>query len=63
MSNIRFLAQELYRLTKKVEDLEKALKQASGEELARLEAELFQARRDREHYHHLLEAKKEKQVV
>ncbi|RJR47052.1 MAG: hypothetical protein C4567_01355 [Deltaproteobacteria bacterium] len=63
MSNIRFLAQEYYRLTRKVEDLEKALKQASGEELPRLEAELFQARRDRDHYHSLLEAKKESTVV
>jgi hypothetical protein len=63
MSNIRFLAQELYRLTRKVEEMEKALKKASGEELARLEAELFQARRDQEHYRSLLAAKKEKTVV
>ena len=60
MTTIRFLAQELYRLTKKVEELEKALKKASSEELARLEAELFQTRRDQEHYRHLLEGKKEK---
>jgi hypothetical protein len=60
VTTIRFLAQELYRLTRKVEELEKALKKASGEELARLEAELFQARRDQQHYRSLLEAKKEK---
>lgn len=63
MTTIRFLAQEVYRLTRKVEELEKTLKKASGEELARLEAELFQARRDQEHYRRLLEAKKEKPVV
>jgi hypothetical protein len=63
VTTIRFLAQELYRLTRKVEELEKALKKASGEELARLEAELFQTRRDQEHYRSLLAAKKEKTEV
>ena len=63
MSTIRFLAQELYRLTRKVEELEKALKIASGEELARLEAELFETRRDQEHYRSLLAGKKEKPVI
>jgi hypothetical protein len=63
VTTIRFLAQELYRLTKKVEELEKALKNAPSEELARLEAELFQARREQEHYRSLLAAKKEKPVV
>lgn len=63
MTTIRFLAQELYRLTRKVEDLERALRDASPGERSRLEAELFQARRDQEHYRHLLEAKKEKPVV
>ena len=63
MTTIRFLAQELYRLTQKVEELEKRLKNAGGEELPRLEAELFQARRDLEHYRGLLAAKKEKPVV
>ncbi|MBI4796629.1 MAG: hypothetical protein HY790_12480, partial [Deltaproteobacteria bacterium] len=48
---------------RKVEELEKARKKASGEELARLEAELFQARRDQEHYRSLLAAKKEKPAV
>lgn len=63
MTTIRFLAQELYRLTRKVEELEKALKNASSGELASLEAELFQARRDQEHYRSLLAAKKEKPAV
>lgn len=63
MTTIRFLAQELYRLTRKVEGLEKALKDASLEERTRLEAELFQARREQEHYRNLLEAKKEKPAI
>ena len=63
MTTIRFLAQELYRLTRKVEELEKALKKASSEELARLEAELFQARQEQEHYRSLLDGKKEKPAV
>jgi hypothetical protein len=63
LTTIRFLAQELYRLTKKVEELEKALQKASSEELASLEAELFQTRRDQEHYRSLLAAKKDKPVV
>ena len=63
MTTIRFLAQELYRLTRKVEELEKALKDMSLEERTRLEAELFQARREQEHYRNLLAAKKEKPAV
>ena len=63
MTTIRFLAQELYRLTKKVEELEKALKDASPGERGRLEAELMQTRRDQEHYRSLLASKKEKTVV
>ena len=59
---IRYLAQELYRLTQKVEELERALAawQGAPEERARLEAELFQARKDRDHVRTVLEAKKEK---
>jgi len=62
---IRYLAQELYRLTKKVEELEQALKALEGPspERARLEAELFQARKDRDHWRAMLEAKKDKPVV
>ncbi|MEW6387425.1 MAG: hypothetical protein AB1491_07920 [Thermodesulfobacteriota bacterium] len=63
---VRYLAQELYRLTKKVEELEKALA-ALGEgvapERARLEMELFQARKDRDHYRAVLESKKEKPLL
>ncbi len=64
---IRFLAQELYRLTQKVEGLEAALKGQGDEapltERARLEAELMQARKEREHLRAVLEAKKEKPLV
>ena len=63
MTTIRFLAQELYRLTRRVEELERAVKGASLTDRPRLEAELFQARRDQEHYRSLLEGKKEKPVV
>jgi hypothetical protein len=63
VTTIRFLAQELYRLTQKVEELEKAQKDASLKERPRLEAELLQARRDQEHYRSLLAAKKEKPAV
>jgi len=63
VSTIRFLAQELYRLTKKVEELEKARPHAPLEERDRLEAELLQTRRDQEHYRSLLAAKKEKPAV
>lgn len=63
MTTIRFLAQELYRLTRQVEELERALKEAHSEDRSRLEAELFQARRDQEHYRSLLAAKKEKPAI
>jgi len=63
VTTIRFLAQELYRLTRKVEELERALKDAPLGERTRLEAELFQARRDQEHYRSLLAAKKEKPAI
>ena len=63
MTTIRFLAQELYRLTRKGGDWEKPWQNASLEERARREAELFQPRRDQEHYRNLLEAKKEKPAV
>jgi hypothetical protein len=63
VTTIRFLAQELYRLTRKVEELEKTLPTASLAERARLETELRQARQEQEHYRHLLAAKKEKPIV
>lgn len=63
MTNIRFLAQELYRLTRHLEELERSLKDAAWEERVRLEAEILKTRRDQEHYRSLLAAKKEKAVV
>lgn len=64
---VRFLAQELYRLTKKVEDLEATLSAlVEGtplQERARLEAELFQARKERDHFRTVLDAKKDKPLV
>lgn len=62
---IRYLAQELYRLTKKVAELEQTLAafDGSAEDRARLEAELFKARKDRDHCRAVLEAKKEKPLI
>ncbi len=62
---IRYLAQELYRLSKKVEELERTLAALEGPspERARLQAELFQARKERDHWRAVLEAKKEKPLV
>ncbi len=64
--SIRYLAEQLYRWTKKVQELERSLA-ALGEgphpDRARLEAELFQAQKERDHYKSLLEAKKEKPLV
>ena len=64
---IRFLAQELYRLTRKVEGLEAAVGALGDEapltERARLEVELMQARKEQEHLRAVLEAKKEKPLV
>jgi hypothetical protein len=64
---IRFLAQELYRLTQKVEELERT-KKAWGDETplterTRLEMELLQARKELEHYRAVLEGKKEKPLL
>jgi hypothetical protein len=63
---VRFLAQELYRLTRRVEELEKALAGPQGTDLQErtgLEAELRQVRKEVEHYRALLAAKKEKPLV
>ena len=62
--SIRFLAQELYRLTRRVEDLERALatfgsEAALSKERSRLEMELFQAKHELAHTRAVLEAKKE----
>jgi hypothetical protein len=59
---IRYLAVELYRCERQVQELEKKLAQLGQQASsvrAGLEAELFQARKERDHYKALLEAKKE----
>lgn len=64
---IRFLAQELYRLTQRVEELKHAvaaLDDASSlEERMRLETALAQARKELEHYRSVLDSKKEKPSI
>ena len=63
---IRYLALELYRLTQKVEELERrlaALGTGPSPERGAIEAELFQAKKDRDHLKSTLEAKKDKPVV
>ncbi len=60
--SIRYVAIELYRCEKKIQELEKklaALKPEAAAERAALEAELFQAHKERDHFKALLEAKKE----
>ena len=60
--SIRMLAQELYRLERRVSDLEMTLA-AQGTKMSpersRLELELLQAKRDRDHLRAVLKAKKE----
>jgi hypothetical protein len=64
--SIRYVAEQLYLWTQKVKELERALA-ALGEgthpERPRLEAELFRARKERDHYKSVLESKKEKPLV
>ncbi len=63
---IRYLAQELYRLTQKVEELEQrlaALGTGPSSERGTLEAEIFQVKKDRDHLRDVLESKKEKPMV
>ncbi len=61
--SVRYLAEELYRWTRKVEDLEKALAalgiEADLKERTRLEMELLKARQEVAHFRSVLEAKKE----
>jgi hypothetical protein len=60
--SIRYLAVELYRCERRVQELEQKLAELghqAGPERTGLEAELFQARKERDHYKALLEAKKE----
>jgi hypothetical protein len=63
---IRYLAQELYRLTQKVEELERrltALGTAPSPERGPLEIQFFQAKKERDHLRDVLESKKEKPLV
>jgi hypothetical protein len=64
---LRYLAEELYRWTRKVEDLEKALAdlEAGGPlpERTRLEMELLQARQELARYRAVLESKKERPKI
>jgi hypothetical protein len=63
---IRYLALEIYRLTQKVEELERrlaALGSGPAPERGPLEAELFQIKKDRDHLRDVLESKKEKPLV
>jgi hypothetical protein len=60
--SVRFLAEELYRLTHKVEDLEKALAALGVDDLkerSRLEMELRGARQELSHIRAVLDSKKE----
>jgi septal ring factor EnvC (AmiA/AmiB activator) len=61
---VRYLAEELYRWTRKVEDLEKALAalevEFALEERDRLAAELRQAKQQQAHYRAVLTSKKER---
>ncbi|MFW6122986.1 MAG: hypothetical protein ACOC6L_01965 [Thermodesulfobacteriota bacterium] len=63
---IRYLAEELYRLTKKVEELEKrlaALGSGPSPERGPLEIEILQTKKERDHVRAVLESKKEKPLV
>lgn len=58
--SIRYLAAELYKWERKVSELEKKLAQLGpGPERQAVELELLQARKERDHFRSLLEAKKE----
>jgi hypothetical protein len=64
---VRYLAEEVYRWTRKVEDLEKALAaleaQGALPERTRLEMELLQARQELARYRAVLESKKERPKI
>jgi hypothetical protein len=64
---VRYLAQELYRLTQRLEELEAKLAamdaRAPMDERNRLEMELLQTRKERDHFRAMLEAKKEKPLL
>jgi hypothetical protein len=65
--SVRYLAEELYRWTRKVEDLEKALAAldpgAAVQERTRLEMELLQARQELAHFRSVLESKKDRPKI
>jgi hypothetical protein len=58
--SIRLLAIELYRLTREVERLEKALEGASGEQREALARELARARADRDRLRQALDSHKDR---
>jgi hypothetical protein len=64
---VRYLAEELYRWTRQVEGLEKALAaldpEASVQERTRLEMELLQARKELAHFRSVLESKKDRPKI
>jgi hypothetical protein len=64
---VRYLAEELYRWTRKVEDLEKTLKGLEPgfplKERDRLETELRQAKQQQAHFRAVLDAKKERTTI
>jgi hypothetical protein len=64
---VRYLAEELYRWTRQVEDLEKTLaaldEGGALEERDRLEAALSQAKQQQAHYRAVLTSKKERTRV
>lgn len=64
---VRYLAQELYRLTQQVEELAAQLAAMDREtpmaERTRLEMELLATRKERDRFRAMLEAKKEKPLV
>jgi len=61
---VRYLAEELYRWTREVEDLQKTLAALSPtgglEERNRLEAALRQAKQQQAHFRAVLESKKDR---
>jgi hypothetical protein len=64
--SVRYLAQELYRLTHKVEELEErlvALGTGPTSERGPLEIELLQTRKERDRIREVLESKKDKPLV
>lgn len=66
--SVRYLAQELYRYTRQVEDLERTLATLGpdatlSKERTRLKTELLQAKHELAHLRAVLEAKKEPPMI